>query len=591
MSKQCCLLAFLKRRRLLLAAVALLTLLSFLLCGPAAPTGCAQIATSKGTGASRSRSIKGRVVDETGQPLPGASVTLIPAAGNSDSGSQWQTVRTEEDGGFSFYAVADKPYTVTVLGFEDSAPGQYHLPGEDVTIRVVKGGIITGRVTSLDGQPLVGAQVVAKCIARGGGKPLPSSPFSYELLRSRTTDDRGIYRFWGLQPGVYIVAAGARAFGVRSGLTLYDDDSPTYYPSSTLASATHLEVNSGQELTGIDITYRGYAGHVVSGTMTGNSPPSYLQAFLFTLSGDYMDSVSLPSAESSAPFAFSRVSDGEYLLIAARESGNGIIAISPPRAVTVKGADVTGIDLKPLPIGSLSGRIRLDIDPKLDCKVKPNNSLAETVLSLKRQGAPGENYPRFSSELSYAASPDASGQFAMKRVPAGDYRMEFWLPNEDWYVSAMALGSGSQQQDIGSRGIFLSQGQTISSLNVVIKTSAAGLSGRIVPASAGTVLPAGLRVFLQPAQPGRADERLRYSETEAASDGSFKFKNLAPGSYKIAVHTLQEIDSTQPPAHPVRGQTIPLQRAGAEALTIELHPCERRTDYRLKYPQSSPLRR
>src|SRR5262249_35642057 len=121
--------------------------------------------------------------------------------------------------------------------------------------------------------PLVGIQVLAKCIRAKGDKPLIPA-YSWEFSRSRITDDRGMYRFWGLQPGTYIVSAGRGAFGFsRGSLTVYDDDSPTYYPSSTLGSATRLELVSGQELTGIDISYRGYTGHAVTGAAAGNTPP------------------------------------------------------------------------------------------------------------------------------------------------------------------------------------------------------------------------------------------------------------------------------------------------------------------------------
>jgi hypothetical protein len=455
--------------------------------------------------------------------------------------------------------------------------------------------------------------VLAKCVAAKDGNPLLATHDSYEFSRSRMTDDRGIYRFWDLQPGAYIVSAGPAAFGFRGGVTAYDDDSPTYYPSSTLGSATRIIVNSGQELTGVDISYRGYKGHAVSGTSTGNIPPTHLQVYLATQGGDYVDSLWPESGESSGSFAFARVSDGDYQIMATLTSGNDVVAISPPRSVTVKGADITGITLKPVPLGGLSGRIRLEYDPTLDCKNKANNSFAETVLSLRRDGSPREHYPSFmESQLTYAASPDSTGHFVMKRVPAGDYRIESWLPNEDWYVATIDLGATaigarataasaigttgtgatatgtsargqpSQRTDVASRGLAIREGQTVSGLNVVIKNGAAGLSGRVVAKAAGAVLPTHMRVHLMPAEPSRAVERLRFVETEAGGDGSFKFKNLAPGSYHVIVRAVEEKDSTQPVADTVEGRTKLLREAGDKAPVIELRPCERRTDYLLR---------
>jgi hypothetical protein len=598
-------LAFYIWSRFVPGAAALLTLLVFLFCEQDATAGSTLNATlgEKANAAAKVKSLRGRVIDGAGRPLAGAYVTLIPVGATSDLTNERQTVRTDEDGAFSFEAIADRPYTVMVFGFEDSDAGQYHLPGESMTIQVERGGVITGRVTNADGEPVVGVQVLAKCVGAKDGKPLLASHDAYEFSRSRMTDDRGIYRFWDLQPGAYMVSAGPAAFGFRGGVTAYDDDSPTYYPSSTLGSATRIVVNSGQELTGIDISYRGYKGHAISGTATGNIPPSHLQVYLATPGGDYVDSIWPESGESSGPFAFARVSDGDYLLMATLASGNEMVAISPPRSVTVKGADVTGINLKPVRLGGLSGRIRLEFDPSLDCKNKANNTLVEIVLSLKRDRSSREHYPSFmDSQLTYTAAPDVNCQFVMKRVPAGDYRLESWLPTEDWYVATIDLGASvigatatgasarghaAQRTDVASRGLAIREGQMMSGLNVVIKNGAAGFSGRVVAKAAGAALPTHMRVHLLPAEPNRAVERLRFVEAEAGGDGSFKFKNLAPGSYRVIVRAVEEKDSTQRAADTVEGQTKLLREAGDKAPMIELHPCERRTDYALKYGPSN----
>jgi len=560
--------------------VASLAVFALLLTATVIPTGLAQKASSpeQAAGALQVRSIRGSVVDDTGQPLAWASVFLTPAGANSDSSSETRTVKTDEKGGFAFDAIADRPYTVTVFGFEYPSARQYHLPGEIITIRVDRGGVITGRVTSVDGKPLAGIQVLAKRIRGKDGEALRSPIVFYETSRSRLTDDRGIYRFWSLLPGLYIVSAG----GFSGLITAYDDDSPTYYPSSTLGSANQLVLNSGQELTGIDIRYRGYTGHAISGTLMGNSPPSYVEVYLFTDNGDYLESISLDPAEATGPFAFAKASDGVYSLVAVRSTENQATAISAPKRVTVNGADISGINLKLLPLGSLSGRITLENDPKLDCKSKKTNKLTEIVLSLRSVGPPKDIYPSFiESQLTNAASPDSDGRFAMKRVPAGDYRIESWAPTDDWYVSTIALGSGARRTDVASKGIAISAGQIVSGLNVVMKNGAAGFSGDIIP-TAGAALSTDLRVWLVPAEPNRVDERLSFAETEADNNGSFKFKNLAPGSYRIIAHAFHEKDSNGLAADTAEGRRRLLREAGDRAPLVELHPCEKQKGYRLK---------
>src|SRR5262249_55607360 len=96
-----------------------------------------------------------------------------------------------------------------------------------------------------------------------------------------TTDDRGIYRLYGVPPGEYRVRVGELPAyaGMRGRLAW----TPTYYPDSTeVTSAKTLIVENGKELTDIDIKM---------------SPPQPL----FTISGSVID------AETGAPMNNVRV--------------------------------------------------------------------------------------------------------------------------------------------------------------------------------------------------------------------------------------------------------------------------------------------
>src|SRR5262249_1516923 len=91
------------------------------------------------------------------------------------------------------------------------------------------------------------------------------------------TDDRGIYRIYGLAPGTYVVMAGpspnGQNFGPGNRLSPYSGNVPIYHPSSTrdppaeaaLPTAVHSRVETG----GVDIQYRNEKGHVISGTVAG----------------------------------------------------------------------------------------------------------------------------------------------------------------------------------------------------------------------------------------------------------------------------------------------------------------------------------
>jgi hypothetical protein len=79
------------------------------------------------------------------------------------------------------------------------APGQ-QLGG--VTIALSRAAVITGTVRDTEGQPAPGLPVVAIRTDQPGSSPMVSA-----LESEFVTDDRGVYRIFGLLPGDYIVAA------------------------------------------------------------------------------------------------------------------------------------------------------------------------------------------------------------------------------------------------------------------------------------------------------------------------------------------------------------------------------------------------
>src|SRR5262249_52000573 len=153
-----------------------------------------------------------------------------------------------------------------------STENAIHRIGEDVTINLVKGGVITGRVTDEAGEPIVGVSVFS---SRLRGLESKSRGFPGESFGARVgmTDDRGVYRIYGLLPGIYIVgiAKGGRYTLDDAQLRL---DAPTYHPSATRDTAVEITLRSGEEVSGIDIRHRGARGRIVSGTVSGEIEPS-----------------------------------------------------------------------------------------------------------------------------------------------------------------------------------------------------------------------------------------------------------------------------------------------------------------------------
>jgi hypothetical protein len=153
------------------------------------------------------------------------------------------------------------------------------------------------------------------------------------------TDDRGIYRLYGLQPGTYLVTTGGNPgfFGLPNA---YEGDAPTYFPSSTRDTAAEVPVRGGEEATGIDIRYRGERGRTISGIVSGVMDQSLRYGLSITLSqasnGAY-ESITYVQPGTKPSFSFNGIGDGEYELTAQQGLGEGDNAFSPPRRVTIEG--------------------------------------------------------------------------------------------------------------------------------------------------------------------------------------------------------------------------------------------------------------
>src|SRR5262249_25248235 len=197
-----------------------------------------------------SRVITGRVVSDSGQPLAGAGVfAAIPGSSSN------QRTATDSEGNFKLQGLDAGLYRLfaNLPGYIFPNPqtdlnnsGVFYHPGDSASLTLIKGGVIAGTVTNIEGQPVVNVGVRAFRIrdADGNKTLLPG------VSQPKITDDRGYYRIYGLQPGTYIVVAGGQAAYVGLGTASpFANDAPTYAPASTRDTAAEFIVHADQEVT------------------------------------------------------------------------------------------------------------------------------------------------------------------------------------------------------------------------------------------------------------------------------------------------------------------------------------------------------
>lgn len=536
-------------------------------------------------------SISGKVLLEDGQPAAGALVE-IHSVGLRNSRDE-QRVQCDETGGFKLSGVAPGSYSIVALapGYVSADDDRVYRPGETATIRLVKGGVITGRVSDSFGEPLINATIKVQRLRDLSGKPVRNGNYSWWDGDTRT-DDRGIYRAYGLLPGVYIVSSNSDS-GERW-MESGDNELPTYYPATTRDAAMEITVRPGDEVSNIDIRHRSDTGHAVSGTISGAAEPT--QAFnspgITLLHAATKEAVSSTSAHQTRAFVFFGIPDGEYELYArqrGRKEENA--AGSAPQRVTVRGADVTGITLRMIAYGAISGRVVVEPAKSAEAKCEPKAPLSVEEILLNAQSE--LRNPRSlnavlgeADEASDRVAPNEKGEFTLASLEPDAYRIETDLPGENWFVRSMtlpAVGTAKTRTDAARSAINLKPGEKLANLEIILAEGAASLSGRIAPKEGGN-LPSRLRVHLIPAEATATDEVLRYREAVIEKNGSFEFKHLAPGKYRLLARSIPDTEKdNQRPAAFDSTERLKLKKE-AEAATneIELKPCQRAKDHVLQ---------
>ena len=543
----------------------------------------------------RTGTISGKVVNESGQPLSDALVS-IRAFGSTTIA---RNTTTNRDGSFQFTGLPRVVYLLSALLSSytpvprdpDSTQSTSYRIGDNVTLVLIKGGVITGKVTSPAGEPLVGIRVRAQMIRDGYGQRMRYG----SSLRERTTDDRGIYRIYGLPAGTYLVMAGGGiSFG---GSTGYREDAPVYSPSSVRDNAAQINVQAGQETTDVDIRYRSEPGHTVSGFATGPQAPDI--AFSITLTST-LDTGSrwnenVYQSPASQGFSFYGVADGDYDVTAQSFFPNGDRTISVPKRIKVRGADVTGLELVTQPLASISGRVVLQDSNAAECKGKRRALITETLVSAwHNENDSARDQPPFIWAIGGPAYPNEAGEVTLRNLAAGQYQILTRLFAKYWYLRSITLpastasapesGPSSKAIDAVSNWATLRQGVRLSGLVVTLSEGAASLQGQVL-LSNGQTLPSRLYVYLVPVEREKAQDVLRFFAAPVSADKKITVNHIQPGRYWIVAQPALEgaMPTLTKLRLPDEKETRARLRRDAETekVEIEFKPCQNVADYRL----------
>src|SRR5215216_1750251 len=391
----------------------LLTLLSL------AASLCAQSTTKQAAKVPRG-SISGRVtIKEKG--APGVVIGLRKGEVTT-AGEPFLRATTDQDGSYRIGNLAPGSYFLTpsapafVMVQTRDSMGKNVLVGEyenvdDINFALVRGGVITGRVTDADGRPVIEQQVNVYSID-ALDKRFPQQPVF--AVKWATTDDRGVYRIFGLAAGRYKVAAGR----TDDAFTFNASERATYrqvfHPNTDeQAKATVIEVSEGSEANNVDIALgRVMATFSASGVAIDEKgmPVPNMRLGLQRRLAQRVEFVNTSAASNSAgEFAIEGLIPGKYGIYVDQNQGGGDMR-AEPLTFDITDHDISGLTVRLSRGASLSGFVVLENEDKtLFTKLA---ELQLRAFAMVTSGGGG-----FGSGASSQIAPD--GSFRLSALPGG----------------------------------------------------------------------------------------------------------------------------------------------------------------------------
>jgi protocatechuate 3,4-dioxygenase beta subunit len=474
--------------------------------------------------------ISGRVTIK-GKGAPGISVALR----KEDGGPSYDLpprATTDQDGNYKITNAAPGTFYVTpvspayITSNVDGAGKRVVITEgetiENVDFSLVKGGVITGKITDSEGRPVIQTQVrlYRQQTYSGTVRPGQNYPTNFQ-----TTDDRGIYRFFGLPAGKYTASVGRDNSGMTvSGRVSYDE---VFYPDvSENAKATVIEVSEGSEATNIDIvlgaptTTFSASGRIVDGE--SGQGQSYLRFTLQRITDDRRSFTSaLLTTSSRGEFIAENLAPGRYSVYLYQEANSELRPENP--TFEVMNSDVTGITIKLVKGGSISGRVIFETQNKVVLSKLDQLQLVAYVFNPNSAGNLG-------SPSRSTIGPD--GSFRVAGLTEGIASLQIMPPREikGLMISRIERDGVAAQ----ARGVEIKDGEQITGLKLFVVYGTATLRG-VINSSTGQI-PPGTRFVVSLKTPDHTPVSVRQPVVDER--GHFIIEFVPPGTYEVTVNVI-----------------------------------------------------
>ena len=470
-------------------------------------------------------SISGKVTLK-GKGMPG--IVVIVSDPNRGYAMPSYRAATDASGNYRISNIPEGTYRVSphVLAFaveNQEATNRVNVADgetiEDINFVLVKGGVITGKITDSDGQPLIEQQVTLQLFNDERGMSISYFPYH--------TDDRGVYRAFGLRAGKYKVFAGNDVYDRlplpgRAALAY----TKTFYPSITdEAKAQVIEVSEGSETKDVDIAMasRAPGGFRVSGRIihgeTGKPLPNVVYGISQHQDGN-TSSTSGARSNADGEFKFDNVLPGKYSVFIQAEHNSQTRSNSVPFEVTDH--DITGLVVKSVKGASVSGVVVLEGSDEKTLSKKLSELHVFAII---------ENSDEHIWHGASAVSLKPDGSFTLNGLRAGTAKIE--VSSMSPYGSRdLSIVRVERDGIVQPSGIPIKEGEHIQGIRLITKYLTGAIRGQLK--IEGGELPSSATMFVLIAL---ANDDPNTNRTEQIDSRRRFFANgLAAGRYTVTAH-------------------------------------------------------
>ncbi len=379
------------------------------------------------------------------------------------------------------------------------------------------------------------------------------------------TDDRGIYRIFGISPGKYKVALGQSEDGTFGGGPRRSRYKQTFSPGVMDSSkALVIEVTEGSEATNIDITASrsfttfNVSGRIINGETLLPIPNIRLGLLKIVTNGtEFMNWG--PTSNSRGEFKLENVTPGKYELLFPPQPNSGMRAEAVPFEVI--DVDVTGLLVKTAEGANLSGQVVFE---------GGNDRSTLGMLSqvwLHTHVSDPEN--RNSNNWVNPVTISNDGSFRVRGLSSGFANFSLATANGH-PVTGLMLVRIEREGIPQPAGVEIKDGEQITGVRLVVRSGSGTIRG-LVKIENGE-LPANARFFVRITSPEDPTREPRNSpHPEVDSRGHFLIEGLPAGTYQI--HASLYIPGSQVKPASVTQQVNVVDGSVTEVtLTLSLEP-------------------